>query len=824
MKALVLKEIRSFFSSLIGYVVISAFLLMIGLFLWVFPGPWNILNGGVASMDSFFTLAPWVLIFLVPAITMRSFAEEKRLGTLELLMTRPLLEGQIVFAKYLGAISLIAMSLIPTLGFVWVIGVLGNPAWNLDLGGIWGSYLGLFMLASTMAAIGLFVSTVTTQPLVAFLGSMLLCTLGYIGFTALGDFSLLGSFDYIFVNLGFEAHYKSLSRGLVDTRDLAYFVFVIILFLQLSRFFLAKERGRLGIEATRLLIITSMAVVGIVGAQILHTSFDLTAEKRHTLSEGSQQLLDVIDEKGTHIVVTCYLHGEYPAQWKRLELAIKEKLEEFAGASNGHLRFQFVDIYEVDDQHTIGQNEQRLLELGLNFTRIGYEQNGGKVFQNVWPSALITCGTKEVPVQFFMSETPQPTDAMIQGSINSLEYQLTSGIKRAVSQERQNIAFITGHGELPEHEVGDLLLDLEEDYNVSIVEIDGQLNALSDKLDEMRYRVNRYDLVIIAKPDSMFSDKDRLILDQFLMGGGRMLWMVDPVVTDMDSLRVAPTTMATSNDIGINRQLFDYGVRLNNDLVIDPQCGPIAFDAGPNGNQRNMQLFSWYFAPLSIPQNAEGGLVHPISTNLDPIRFDFVSSIDTVSTDADIKKTVLLSSSQRARTYRAPVRVSSSIVDLKPEYFATNNTPNTPYAVLLEGEFDSHFTDIIPERFLNDKDFAFRSKGKRGAMVVISDGDICRNKAIMTPNGWSIYPLGYDMYADRVVYDNKEFIMNTINYLLDESSLISVRSRAISLRKLDEEKINGQMLGWQSVAIAIPLALVLIFAVAILQLRKRKYT
>ena len=139
---------------------------------------------------------------------------------------------------------------------------------------------------------------------------------------------------------------------------------------------------------------------------------------------------------------------------------------------------------------------------------------------------------------------------------------------------------------------------------------------------------------------------------------------------------------------------------------------PIAFDAGPNGNQRNMQLFSWYFAPLSIPQNAEGGLIHPISTNLDPIHFDFVSSLDTVSTDADIKKTVLLSSSQRARTYRAPVRVSSAIVDLKPEYFATNNTPNTPFAILLEGEFDSHFTDIIPERFLNDKDFAFRSKGK----------------------------------------------------------------------------------------------------------------
>ena len=184
--------------------------------------------------------------------------------------------------------------------------------------------------------------------------------------------------------------------------------------------------------------------------------------------------------------------------------------------------------------------------------------------------------------QFFMSETPQPTDAMIQGSINSLEYQLTSGLNRALSQERQKIAFIQGHGELEEHEIGDLLLDLEEDYGVSLIELDGKLNAISEKIEGMKYRVNRFDLVIVAKPDSMISDKDELILDQYLMSGGRLLWMVDPVQTDLDSLKGVSSTMAVSNDLGIDRQLFDYGVRLNKDLVIDFQCAPIAFDAGPN--------------------------------------------------------------------------------------------------------------------------------------------------------------------------------------------------------------------------------------------------
>ena len=181
-----------------------------------------------------------------------------------------------------------------------------------------------------------------------------------------------------------------------------------------------------------------------------------------------------------------------------------------------------------------------------------------------------------------MSDTPQPTDAMIRGSINSIEYQLSSALNRALTQDRKQIAFIEGHGELPEHEVGDFVMSLEENYGVTRVEIDGKLNALCDK-QGMKYEVTKFDLAIIAKPDSVFSDKDRLILDQYLMAGGGILWMVDPVLTDLDSLRSAQTTLAVDNDLGLYHQLFDYGVRLNKDLILDPQCAPIAFDTGPQG-------------------------------------------------------------------------------------------------------------------------------------------------------------------------------------------------------------------------------------------------
>ena len=466
MKSLILKEIRTFFSSLTGYVVISAFLLLMGLFLWVFPGPWNILSSGVASMDPFFTLAPWVILFLVPAITMRSFSEERRNGTLELLLTRPLLEGQVIFAKYLGALAVISLSLVPTLGFVYILGELGNPLWNLDLGAIWGSYIGLLLLSSSIAAIGIFLSASTSQPLVAFLTAMLLSTVAYIGFTALGDFALLGNWDYYFVNMGFEAHYRSLSRGLVDTRDVAYFIFVDLLFLQLARFVLALERGRLGREGMRLIMVMTISSLLLFAAQIAHTRFDLTAEKRHTLTEGSIVILDELNDHSKDVVVTCYLTGDFPASWKRLEVAIREKLEEFADVSNNRLRFKFIDIYSTDDRRTRGQNEDKLIELGLSFTRIGYESSGGKTFRNVWPSALISCGDKEVPVQFFKSETPQPTDAMIQGSINAIEYELASSLRRVLLDDVPSIVFIEGHGELNEMEIADFANSLAEDYSI----------------------------------------------------------------------------------------------------------------------------------------------------------------------------------------------------------------------------------------------------------------------------------------------------------------------------------------------------------------------
>ncbi len=242
MLALLKKEIRSFLSSLIGYIVMAVFLLLIGLFMWIFPGEWNTLDNGIASLDTLFVIAPWVFMFLIPAITMRSFSEERRTGTIELLLTRPLGDFQIVFAKFLGGVVLVAISLLPTLIYFITVYALGQPKGNIDTGATWGSYIGLLLLGAAYVSIGILASSLTQNQIVAFLVAALLCFFMFIGFESIASFERFGAFDSVLIRLGISDHYRSLSRGLVDSRDLIYFGTVIAVFLLISRTVIQSRR------------------------------------------------------------------------------------------------------------------------------------------------------------------------------------------------------------------------------------------------------------------------------------------------------------------------------------------------------------------------------------------------------------------------------------------------------------------------------------------------------------------------------------------------------------------------------------------------------
>ena len=301
-----------------------------------------------------------------------------------------------------------------------------------------------------------------------------------------------------------------------------------------------------------------------------------------------------------------------------------------------------------------------LYDQGLEFTRLSYMEGGVKNFSNIWPGVIINYKGREMPLMLFKSNLPEPTDEMVNSSINNLEYEITGAMRTMLNELRQTIGIIEGHGELSSLELFKFEQALKETYDVERITLNGQLDALSLKPDAMRYRANKHDALVIARPTEEIEFQDRLLIDQFIMNGGKVLWMVDPIQVDLDSLRVNQFTMGAPYELGVNDMLFQYGVRLNKDIIIDYNCSPIAMDAGPVANQRGIELYPWYFSPLVKERTSS----HPVASNLDDIFFEFASSMDLVGEDPEISKTVLLSSGELSKARKAPIRVSPDIVSL----------------------------------------------------------------------------------------------------------------------------------------------------------------
>lgn len=581
-----------------------------------------------------------------------------------------------------------------------------------------------------------------------------------------------------------------------------------------------NQQKSAGYKRTDLLsLLISLAILVLIGiaGDLLFFKIDLTEEKRHTLTPATINMLENLDDD---VFVRCYLSGEFPAMFKRLEKSIQERLDEFNDYSGGKVSYEFINPYASGDEKTIGETEEALFKEGLRFTRIGYEESGVRKFQNIWPSAMLTYKGTSIPIQFFKSENPDPSEEMINQSVNNIEFEFASRMRMLLRKKRPAIAILDGQRGPTPIETADLVESLKEYYDIERVEPKEKLNALSEKLDGTPRRSNKYDLLIVAKPDSTFSNQNKLIIDQFVMNGGRVLWLIDPLRMSLDSLRVKQQVLAESNELGLYDMLFDYGVRVNRNLIIDYQCALIMLDGGPMGNQRNMQMANWYFAPVVIPTNE----IHPIVSNLDPIHFDFVSSLDTVGGNPLITKTVLLRSSDLSIERKAPVRVNASIAELELDYFQNGPHQSYPLAVLLEGEFTSNFTGRLPDTLVRNPDFAFMEKSLPTRMIVVGDGDIIRNKVMPVQGGYQPLPLGFDRYANRVIYDNKEFLLNAINYLLDDTELIAVRSRTIELRQLNKSSTRENRGMIQVLNVALPLVLIVLLGSIVIIIRKRKYS
>jgi ABC-2 type transport system permease protein len=557
-----------------------------------------------------------------------------------------------------------------------------------------------------------------------------------------------------------------------------------------------RKRKDIAMLVVVLIIITLINFV----STFLFKRFDLTSEKRYTLSESSRKLLKSLNDV---VYIKVYLQGDFNPNFTRLKNETKELLDEFRAYSNGNLEYELINPLENPSKEETDKIEKQLYNKGIMPEQI-VDRSSQKISETfIWPGAIITYKGKESTWQIYKRQLGFEAEQSINNSIQEMEYGLTNAIRKTTLIKKPEVLFIEGHDELDTIRGADFMRSVAEYYNVSRVKINHKLYALKGA-----------DAIVIAQPDSMFDEKDKYIIDQFIMHGGKALWLIDPVYVNRDTLTTRGYSLGFKNELNLDDILFKYGVRLNPVLVQDLQSAQVPVNVGFKQGQPDFKPFYWHYYPLLLPSSN-----HPIVKNLDLIKTEYIGTLDTVFAK-DIKKTILLQTSRYTKTQPTPVRILAAQVKLKPQESQYNNSFQN-VACLLEGQFESNYKNRITSRILQDSIFDFVGKSKPTKMIVVSDGDIAKNEFQRTTG--MIFPVGYDTYSKQQ-FANKTFLLNCMNYLLDDEGLLQLRSREVKLRLLDKKKTATQVTKWKLTNVGLPLLIIICFGIVQYYIRKKRYS
>ncbi|HEU4553314.1 MAG TPA: gliding motility-associated ABC transporter substrate-binding protein GldG [Chitinophaga sp.] len=810
MLAIFRKEIHQFFSSITGYVAIILFLVANGLLLFVFPDT-SLLDFGYANLDPLFELAPIIYLLLIPAITMRSFADEFRSGTIELLSTKPLTWWQIVQGKFWASALIVLISLIPTLVYYLAIHQLRAPNVHLDNGAIAGSYLGLLLLGIVFTAIGIWASSLTGNAVIAFLVAVFTCFLFFNGFDALSKIpAFSGGADYYLQMAGIKFHYTSISRGVVDSRDVIYFASVVVLMLFLSRLSLQRRVWQStgnGKKYLQRALVIAAALIGVnILAAYIHGRADLTAEKRYTLAPSTKHLLRGLDST---VTIEVFLKGDYPAAFKQLAQATDELLGEFREYGGQNIRYVFQGPGQGMDDSARLAFQKNLVAKGIMPFNLQVQQDASEGYSEklIFPGALVHYKGKTVGVNLLKSQGGQDPTAAMGNSEALLEYQFISAIYKLRQTSKPLVGYMLGNGESLGAEVYDALTTVQANYALDTLTLQANSHIPAD-----------FDLLLFAKPVKRFSEEDKLKIDQYVMRGGKVLWCLDVLNASIDSLQQQNSFIAFDRGLNLEDLLFRYGARVNPDLIEDLQSDLVPLVVGNVGNKPQIRPIPFPYFPLLSPTGN-----HPIVKNMDLVLSHFTSSIDTIK-GGDITKTILLTSSRNARTVRTPAEVSWESVRTRPDPREYRQA-YLPAAVLLEGRFTSlfrHRLDAAQQQAIaqsTGQPFLDRADTVN-KMIVISDGDIITN-AVSRKEG--PLQMGINPFNPDFVFANKEFFLNCLEYLTNTSGIMETRNKEVTLRLLDAQKIKQERTKWQVICFLVPIGIILLFAMVFQFIRQRKY-
>lgn len=537
-----------------------------------------------------------------------------------------------------------------------------------------------------------------------------------------------------------------------------------------------------------------LLIVGLILLNILANSFnlrfDLTKDKRYTLSNESRNIIESIHEQ---VAIKVYLQGEFPAEFKRIQLETRQFLEELS-ARNNNIKFRFVDPLN---------NAQELVKKGLQASKLTV-QEGGKLSEAViFPWAVISYKDRSENVSLLSNAIAPTQEEQLQNSIENLEYEFMSALHTITSEKSKKIAILKGNGELSDIYMYSFLKKLGENYKLAEFTLDSVQNYPQKTLNDLL----NYDLSIIAKPSEFFSEEEKFTLDQYIINGGKTIWLIDNIHAEMDSLLTSGKTIVFNRDLNLTDILFHYGVRINYNVTKDMYSSTIRLASGNVGNQTQYEDLLWHYFPLVTSSNN-----NPITTNIDPVLLKFPSNIDTLQNN--ISKTVLIHSSPLSKIVGTPSNISLEEIAENPTKEEYNNG-NQIFGVLLEGQFSSAYATRV-KPFKTDK---FKATGTTNKMIIVSDGDIIANE---TFRGEPL-PLDRDKWTNQP-YGNSDFLLNSINYLLDDSGILKLRSKNLQIQFLNKEKAYIERIYWQVFNILLPLAILSVFGFVFQILRKRKYS
>ena len=545
-----------------------------------------------------------------------------------------------------------------------------------------------------------------------------------------------------------------------------------------------------------IILVVALIALNVISSKV-YKRFDLTSDNRYTLSDSS---IEIIKDTDSPIVVDVFLEGEdFPSEFRRLKNETKQLLEEFQ-AENSNIVFKFLN--PLEDESTRESNIQQLTQRGLTPMQLSVQEQGKSTQAVIFPWALASYNEQTVTIPLVKNKIGASQQELVNNSVQHLEYAFADGFSKLIKPKRKKIAILKGNNQLEDKYLVDFAKKLKEYYYIAPFTLDSVASNPQNTLKA----IGAFDLIISAKPTKAFTEEEKLVLDQYTMNGGKSLWLIDAVAMEKDSLyNASGKNYAVPRDLNLTDFFFKYGVRINPYMVSTLYSAPITLAMG-EGSQSQFQHLKWPYSPL-----AGSSSNHPIVNNLNLVRFDFANQIDTLKNN--LNKTILLQSAPLTKLEGTPREVSLELVtkEQNPQVF---NKGNQTLAVLLEGEFPSVYENRIKPFNINNA----KIKSPPTKMIVIADGDVIKNDVIRnTPQ-----ELGFDRWTGQT-YGNKEFLLNAVNYLLDDNGLINIRSKEIAVAFLNQQKIASEKTKWQLINILLPLTLLAAFGFVFNYLRKKRY-